>query len=235
MPVAVVTGASRGLGKTIAIKLGMAGYSIAVNYLESESDAMKTVAEIKNDSFCFRADAGDMKQVNNMADAVYKKWGRVDLLVNNAGITKDELMINMKEEDWDRILRTNLKSCFNTITVFSEKMKKTGGNIINISSYSGLKGKSGQSAYSASKAGILGLTYTSARELAEFNIRVNALLPGYMQTEMGVSSPKAMENAKKESLLNRLSDPDEVAEFILNIVKTRNITGQVFCLDSRII
>ncbi|MFA4828425.1 MAG: SDR family NAD(P)-dependent oxidoreductase, partial [Thermodesulfovibrionales bacterium] len=187
-------------------------------------------------AFLIKADVGDAKQVEEMADAVYRKWGRVDVLINNAGITKDSLMIKLKEAEWDEILRVNLKGCFNTIKMFSHAMINSGrGHIINVSSYSGLKGKEGQAAYSASKAGLIGLTYTAARELAGYNIRVNALLPGYMQTEMGFAAKEAMERAKKESVTGRLSNPAEVAEFVSYLIKTENITGQVFSLDSRII
>ncbi|KAF0143184.1 MAG: 3-oxoacyl-acyl-carrier protein reductase [Nitrospirae bacterium] len=179
---------------------------------------------------------GDARQVEEMADAVYRKWGRVDVLINNAGITKDSLMIKLKEAEWDEILRVNLKGCFNTIKTFSHGMISSGGgHIINISSYSGLKGKEGQAAYSASKSAIFGLTYTAAKELAEYNIRVNALLPGYMQTEMGGAAKKALERAKEQSITGALSNPEEVAGFVAYLIKTENITGQVFSLDSRII
>ncbi|TAL27533.1 MAG: SDR family NAD(P)-dependent oxidoreductase [Nitrospirae bacterium] len=235
-PVAVVTGASRGLGKEIALTLGRSGYNVAINYLASGDDAKKTAEEIGENAFLVKADVGDIKQVERMADAVYKKWGRVDALVNNAGITKDKLLLKTSEEDWDEVLRVNLTGCFNTIKAFSHIMiKSKGGHIINISSYSGVKGKEGQAAYSASKAALLGLTYTAAEELAEYNIRVNALLPGYMQTEMGVAAKKAMDKAKAESISGSLSRPKEVAEFVAYILRTDNITGQVFSLDSRII
>ena len=235
MKIAIVTGASRGLGKEIALALGRDGYSVAINYLASESEAKKTADEIRN-SMIVKADVGDLKQVEKMADAVYKKWGRVDVLINNAGITKDGLMIKLKEAEWDEILKVNLKGCFNTIKMFSHGMINSGGgHIINISSYSGLKGKEGQAAYSASKSALLGLTYTAARELAVYNIRVNALLPGYMETLMGIAAKEAMEKAKKESVTGRLSNPAEVTEFVSCLIKMENITGQVFSLDSRIL
>lgn len=192
--------------------------------------------EIGENAFLIKADVGDAKQVEEMAAAVYRKWGRVDVLINNAGITKDSLMIKLKEAEWDEILRVNLKGCFNTIRAFSRVMIKTGGgHIVNISSYSGVKGKEGQTAYSASKAALLGLTYTAARELAGYNIRVNALLPGYMQTEMGMAAEKAMSKARADSISGSLSDPKEVAGFVEYLIKTDYITGQVFSLDSRII
>lgn len=236
MRVAVVTGSSRGLGKEIALTLGKSGYNVAINYLASEKEAMKVADEIASDTLLIKADVGDIRQVEKIAEAVYERWGRVDVLVNNAGITRDGLMIKLKEEEWDEVLRVNLKGCCNTIRAFSHFMIKSGGgHIINISSYSGLKGREGQAAYSASKAAVLGLTYAAAKELAEYNIRVNALLPGYMQTEMGKASEKAMTTAKMESIAGKLSGPKDAAGFIVYLLKTDNITGQVFCLDSRIV
>ncbi|MDO9287854.1 MAG: SDR family NAD(P)-dependent oxidoreductase [Thermodesulfovibrionales bacterium] len=231
-----MTGASRGLGREIALTLAKSGYNVAINYLASENEAKKAADEIGQNAFLIKADVGDARQVEEMAAAVYRKWGRVDVLVNNAGITKDSLMIKLKEAEWDEILRVNLKGCFNTIRAFSRVMIKTGGgHIVNISSYSGVKGKEGQTAYSASKAALLGLTYTAARELAGYNIRVNALLPGYMQTEMGMAAEKAMSKARADSISGSLSDPKEVAGFVEYLIKTDYITGQVFSLDSRII
>jgi 3-oxoacyl-[acyl-carrier protein] reductase len=236
LKVAVITGASRGLGKEIALTLGKSGYNVAVNYLASEKEAMKVADKIASGTLLIKADVGDIKHVEKMAEAVYERWGRVDVLVNNAGITKDGLMIKLKEEEWDEVLRVNLKGCCNTIRAFSHFMIKSGGgHIINISSYSGLKGREGQAAYSASKAAVLGLTYTAAKELAEYNIRVNALLPGYMQTEMGKACEKAMATAKVESITGKLSSPKDAAGFIAYLLNTGNITGQVFCLDSRIV
>lgn len=234
--VAVITGSSRGLGREIALTLAGSGYNVAINYLASENDAKKAADEIGEKAFPVKADVGDARQVEEMAAAVYRKWGRVDVLINNAGITKDSLMIKLREAEWDEILRVNLRGCFNTIKTFSHGMINSGGgHIINISSYSGVKGKEGQAAYSASKAALLGLTYTAARELAGYNIRVNALLPGYMETEMGAAAEKAMSKARADSISGSLSNPKEVAGFVAYLVKTDYITGQVFSLDSRII
>jgi 3-oxoacyl-[acyl-carrier protein] reductase len=236
LPVAAITGASRGLGREIALMLGENGYNVAINYLNSEKGAKEIADRIGKNALIIKADVSDMKQVEIMVDTVYKKWGRIDVLINNAGITKDSLLIKLKEDDWDKILNVNLKGCFNNIRTFSPLMIKSGGgHIINISSYSGLKGKEGQAAYSASKAAIFGLTYTSARELAEYNIRVNTILPGYMKTDMGMASGKAMERARSESVIGTLSEPQDVAGFIVYLLKTVNITGQIFCLESRIV
>lgn len=169
-----------------------------------------------------------------MAGAVRRQWGGVDVLVNNAGITRDALLIKQKETDWDDIMKTNLGGAFHMIRAFVPLMHR-GGHVVNISSYSGLKGKEGQGAYSASKAALLGLTKAAAHELAALDIRVNAVLPGYLPTSMGEKAAAAMERAKEASLLNTLSNPEEVARFIVYLSGTTHITGQVFSLDSRII
>ncbi|GAB4411740.1 MAG: 3-oxoacyl-[acyl-carrier-protein] reductase [Thermodesulfovibrionales bacterium] len=233
--VAVVTGASRGLGREIVIALSSNGYNVAVNYCHSEKETEGIVRSIGEASMAVKADVGDLKQVREMADSVFKKWGRVDALINNAGLTKDGLLMRYSENDLDEVLRVNLKGCFNTVKSLTPLMIKSGsGHIINISSYSGLRGRIGQAAYSASKAAIVGLTYTLAKELGEYNIMVNAVLPGYMPTGMGKGAEKAMEKARDESITGCLSDPREVTGFITYLLSTKNITGQVFCLDSRI-
>ncbi|MDH4231457.1 MAG: SDR family oxidoreductase [Nitrospirota bacterium] len=236
MPVALVTGASRGLGRQIAITLSAHGFSIVLNYMSSEKEADDLVKKLGNGSIAVRADVGDMKQVGKMAEKIDRTFGRLDAIINNAGIAKDNLLLKQNEQEWDIIMRTNLRGCFNVIRSASPVMIQTGGgHIINISSYSGVKGKAGQAAYSASKAALLGLTISAALELSEYNIKVNALLPGYLITEMGMTAQKAAEKAKEESILNTLSQPQEAADFILFLLKTKNITGQVFSLDSRII
>lgn len=235
MSVAVVTGAARGLGKEIAIALANRGYSVAVNYHHSKTEAAALLQEIGAEVISVRADVGDLTQVIDMADIVNKKWGRVDALINNAGIARDGLLIKYKEADWDEVMRVNLKGCFNTIKAFAPLLIQSGGgHIINIASSSGIKGKTGQAAYAASKAALIGLTYTLAKELGGYNIRVNTVLPGYMPTAMGSAAEKAMKEALGESLLKRLSDPCEAAAFISNFITTSSLTGQVFRLDSRI-
>lgn len=230
-----MTGGSKGLGRETAITLADRGCNVALNYNRSKTEAATLVQGIGAAAIAVKADVGDLKQVIDMADIVCKKWGRVDALINNAGITRDGLLIKYKEADWDEVLRTNLKGCFNTIKAFVPLMIKSGGgHIINISSASGLKGKAGQAAYAASKAALIGLTYTMAEELGEYNIRVNAILPGYMPTAMGSEAEKAMEEAIEASVLKKLSGPCEAAAFISNFITTSSITGQIFRLDSRI-
>jgi len=236
MPVALVTGASRGLGKEIALALAKKRYTVFVNYLSAGKEGSEFLKSIGRDVRAVRADVGDPVQVRGMADLVEKEAGRLDVVINNAGITKDALLLRQSEEEWDSIIRTNLKGCFNIIKTMAPLMLKSGGgHIINISSRSGLKGKAGQAAYSASKAALLGLTYTSAAELAAFNIRVNAVMPGFMTTDMGMKAFRAMTEARGKSMIGKLSDPAEVAAMVLAIVNTENITGQVFSLDSRIL
>jgi 3-oxoacyl-[acyl-carrier protein] reductase len=235
-PVALVTGASRGLGKHLASTLLNAGYQVAANYLRSEREAHEILRQHKGNALALRADVGNRQDVMYMVEKIKNQFGRLDVVINNAGITIDSLLMKQSEESWDRVMRTNLKGCFNIIHAAAPLMIASGGgHIVNLSSYSGLKGSAGQAAYSASKAGIIGLTYSAARELAAHKIRMNAVLPGYMQTEMGALAVKAMERAGRESLLNTLSHPGEVADCILSILKTRHITGQIFSFDSRII
>lgn len=232
--VVVIIGATGGLGREMAMTFYKNACKVVINYLESEKSAHELVKVMGDSAMSVRADAGKFADVSAMVKQVYESWGSVDILINNAGITKDALLIKQSEEDWDRIIDVNLKGAFNCTKAFAPIMKG-GGHIINISSYSGLKGKEGQAAYSASKAALLGLTKTAAIELASSKIRVNAILPGYMLTKMGIKAEKASRKAKKSSLFNTLSDPKEVAQFIVYLTKTENITGQVFCLESRII
>jgi 3-oxoacyl-[acyl-carrier protein] reductase len=237
MPIALVTGASRGLGRQVAVALSGDGYSVVLNYRSSDEEAFGLLDEIgSRNAILVKADVGEAKQVEKMAAEIGDKFGRLDAIINNAGVTKDNLLLRQSEKEWDETIRTNLKGCFNVIKLISPLLKGSdGGHIVSISSYSGVKGKAGQAAYSASKAALLGLTRSAATELAEHGIRVNAVLPGYMATAMGTGADKAMEMAKADSMLGKLSDPGEVAAFILYLLRTRNITGQVFGLENRIL
>jgi len=164
------------------------------------------------------------------------RFGRLDVVINNAGVAKDNLLLRQSEEEWDATIETNLTGCFHVIREAAPLMKSSGGgHIINISSYSGVKGKVGQAAYSASKAALIGLTVSAARELAGYHIRVNAVIPGYMMTEMGAQSPKAIKQAEEENLLHTLTDPVHIARGITAIAEMDYITGQVISLDSRIL
>ncbi len=234
--ICLITGSSRGLGRAIALNFGKKGHRVVVHYKERRAEAEDVASQI-SESLVLQADVRDYDYIKTVVNEVVDKWGRIDVLVNNAGITKESLLIKTSEEDFDDVINTNLKGPFNFIrNVGRQMMKQKCGHIINISSYAGVKGKEGLTAYSASKAGLIGLTKTSAKELSRYNVMVNAVLPGYMLTDMGIdSSEKAKEQALKDSLVKEYSDPDKVAEFICNLSETTGITGQVFNLDSRVI
>ncbi len=234
--VCIVTGSSRGLGKAVALAFGKRGHQVVIHYKDRKEQADEVASRIK-ESIVLKADVRNFRETETLIDEVIKKWGRVDVLVNNAGITKEALLLNTSEEDFDAEVAVNLKGAFNFIRAVARfMMKQKCGNIINISSYAGLKGKAGLSAYSASKAGLIGLTLSTARELSRYNIAVNAVLPGYMLTDMGMTSgDKAKEMVLKESLDKNFSEPGKVADFICYLSETPGITGQVFNLDSRVL
>ncbi len=234
--VCLITGSSRGLGKAIALACGKRGGRVVVHYKDDLKSAEDTASSI-NKSRILSADVRNGKQVKELVDRVVDEWGRIDLLVNNAGITKESLLIKTTEAVFDDVINTDLKGPFNFIKAAGRHMmKQRSGHIINISSYAGIKGKSGLSAYSAAKSGLIGLTKTAAKELGRYNIMVNAVLPGYMLTDMGASSTdKGKEEALKESIVKEYSDPAKVAEFICSLAGMKGVTGQVFNLDSRIL
>ena len=234
--VCLITGSSRGLGKVVALAFSKRGHQVVIHYKDRKNEAEEVASQIK-DSFALKADVGDFNEVKTLVNDVINKWGRIDVLINNAGITKEALLIKTSEKDFDDVVNTNLKGPFNFIrTVGRHMMKQKSGHIINVSSFAGVKGKEGLSAYSASKAGLTGLTKTAAKELSRYNIMVNAVLPGYMLTDMGTeANDRAKETALKESLVKNFSEPDNVAEFICYLSETTGITGQVFNLDSRIL
>jgi len=234
--VCLVTGSSRGLGKAIALALDKQGHQVVVHCRDREKEAVEVASLIQN-SIMLKADVRSGTEVKMLVDKVVAKWKRIDVLVNNAGMTKEALLIKTSQEDFDEILNTNLKGPFNFIRAAGRyMMKQKSGHIINISSYAGVKGREGLSAYSASKAGLIGLTKTTAREFSRYNIMVNAVLPGYMFTDMGMeASDKAKDFALKESLMKEYSNPDNVSEFICYLAGTNGITGQVFNLDNRVL
>jgi 3-oxoacyl-[acyl-carrier protein] reductase len=236
----IVTGASRGLGREIALRFGTAGERVVVVFRERGDEAQAVVREIiaaGGDAVAVRADVRDHAAVASMVRTALDRWGSIDVLVNNAGITRDDLAVRMGEQDWDDVLGTNLKGPFLCIQEVSRiMMKQRGGHIINISSLSGVRGSEGQVNYSASKAGLLGLTRAVANELGQYSISVNAVLPGYLPTDMGRAAPSAvLERVSRENVLGRGSTAIEVAEFIYRLSLMENVSGQVFNLDSRIV
>ncbi len=238
--VVIVTGASRGLGKVIATTFGKAGCRVMVVFRENEPAALATVDAVRSaggDALSFKADVRVSHDVQNMVDQALKQWGTIDVLVNNAGLTQDNLLLRMSEEQWDQVIDTNLSGAFHCIRGVARQMDgRTGGHIINIASIVGLQGREGQANYSASKAGLIGLTKSCAKELGAKNIRVNVVLPGYLPTDMGkaISGP-IQDRILREHALARFSDPQETADFIYHLSLMRNVSGQVFNLDSRVI
>jgi len=234
--VCLVTGSSRGLGKAIALAFGKRGNRVIVHYKEKRVEAEKT-ASLLQDAVVLQADSRNYSEVKKLADDTVKSLGSIDVLVNNAGIVKEALLLKTSEDDFDEAVSVNLKGSFNfTRAVARHMIRQKKGHIINIGSIAGIKGRAGLSAYSASKAGLIGLTLSSARELGRYNIMVNMVLPGYMLTDMGMTShEKAKESALKNSLIREYSNPKNVAEFICYLAGTSGITGQIFNLDSRII
>lgn len=237
--VVIITGASRGLGTRLAQYFGDAQFAVVVNYNKNKDmaeDLVHGLREEGHDAAAIPADVSKPCEVNAMVDRVLTLWGRIDVLVNNAGVVEDHLTVRTTDKVWQRIIGTNLSGTFTCIRAISEIMiKQASGHIINISSISGVHGQAGQAAYAASKAGILGLTMSAAKELGEYGIRVNAVLPGYLLTDMGMTADKARDQAVKMSVLHRLSDMDEAACFVVNLAQMTGISGQVFNLDSRVV
>lgn len=236
--VALVTGAGRGIGRAIAVTLAQNGATVIVNYNGSKESAEAVVAEIEQGGGIAEAvqcNVADFASSGELVKKVLEKYKKVDILVNNAGVTRDNLIMRMSEEDYDAVLDTNLKGAFNMIRHLSRSMvRQRGGKIINISSVSGVLGNAGQSNYSASKAGLIGLTKSVARELASRGINVNAVAPGFIDTDM---TRKMTEDAKKamNSMipLGKMGSAEDIADLVLFLAGEHSdyITGQVICVD----
>ncbi|MDI9243309.1 3-oxoacyl-[acyl-carrier-protein] reductase [Fusibacillus kribbianus] len=236
--IAVVTGASRGIGRAIALRLAKEGAFVILNFNGSEERAREAVAEIEaagGKAEAIRCDVSDFHGAEAFFAEIIKKYGRVDILVNNAGITRDGLLMRMSEEDFDRVIAINLKGAFNCIRHVSRQMiKQRSGRIVNISSVSGVMGNAGQVNYCASKAGIIGLTKSAARELSARGITVNAVAPGFIDTEMTrVLSDQVKEHAVGQIPLGHFGRPEDIAEAVAFLVSDRAgyITGQVLSVD----
>jgi 3-oxoacyl-[acyl-carrier protein] reductase len=236
--VAVVTGAGRGIGHAIAVRLAKEGARVA-SVSRTESNAQKTADEINSSradaAKAYAVDVADQAAVQNAAAQIFEDFGRVDILVNNAGVTRDGLSMRMSMEDWDTVLNTNLKGAFNfTQAVMRPMIKQRSGRIINISSIAGLTGNAGQANYSASKAGLIGLTKTLARELASRGITVNAVAPGLIETDMTtVLSDEIRQAILQKVPLGKLGEPDDIAGAVAYLASSeaKYITGQVLTVD----
>lgn len=236
--VALVTGASRGIGKAIACKLAREGAKVIINYNGSKEKAEAVKSEIEaagGQAEVYQCDVSDYTACETFIQTVIKEEGSLDILVNNAGITKDGLLMKMSEEDFDKVLDTNLKGAFNTIRFASRQMlRQKGGRIINMSSVVGVSGNAGQANYAASKAGVIGLTKAAARELASRGITVNAIAPGFIETDMtDVLSDKVKEASEAQIPLEHFGKPEDVAAAaaFLASEEARYITGQVLHVD----
>ncbi len=235
---AVVTGGSRGIGRAIAEKFAQNGADVAVIY-SGNQDAAESVcadaATLGAKAIAYRCDAENFGQVQDVSARIVSDFGRIDILINNAGITRDGLLLRMSEEDFDRVLGVNLKGAFNfTRHLARFLMRSPAGRIVNISSVTGLVGNAGQANYAASKAALIGLTKTVARELAARNVTCNAIAPGFIDTDMtGALSAEAAERLKARIPLGRAGGADEVAELALFLCSDRAayITGEVVRID----
>ena len=235
---ALVTGASRGIGRAIALELGKQGANVAVNYAGNEAKADEVVQELKAlgvEAFKIQADVSNEDQVKAMIKETVSQFGAIDILINNAGITKDNLLMRMKEEEFDDVINTNLKGVFlTTKSIARQMMKQRGGKIVNVSSIVGVSGNPGQANYVAAKSGVIGLTKTTAQEFASRNIQVNAVAPGFIETEM----TDVLSEEQKEAMLNLIplktfGQAEDVAKVVrfLSSNDADYLTGQTIHVD----
>lgn len=236
--VALITGATRGIGKEIALELAANGFDIAVNYRNEQAGMEELKKEIeKNNVRCefVKADVANFEDCESMVKETIEKFGKIDVLVNNAGITKDGLIMRMKKEDFESVIDVNLTGTFNvTRNVIPHMLKQRSGRIINVSSVVGVAGNAGQTNYSASKAGIIGFTKSLAKEVASRNILVNAIAPGFIDTDMtSVLSDAVKEGINAQIPLKRMGTPREVAKVVkfLSSEDSSYVTGQVINID----
>ncbi len=238
--IALVTGASRGIGAEIARQLAAAGATVIVNYHSSQQAAEQVVADIEaagGQAVAMQADVSDFKQAGDMVKAIKKAFGRLDILVNNAGTTRDNIIALMNEEDWDVVIRTNLKSAWNcSKAAIRLMMRQRWGRIINISSVAGVTGNAGQSNYAASKAGMIGLAKSLSKELGPRNVTVNVIAPGFIPTDLTnylLDDELVKENIIERTSMRRLGRPQDVAALAVYLASDEAgfVTGQVIAVD----
>jgi 3-oxoacyl-[acyl-carrier protein] reductase len=234
----LVTGASRGIGRAIALRFARNGARIGINYRQNSAAAEDTAADVARlggEALLLPGDASDSTSVTAMFAALLEKWERIDVLVNNAGIVRDTLLLRMSDDDWDAVVDTNLRSAFLcTRTAMRQMLRQRSGRIINVASISGIRGNAGQANYSASKAGLIGFTKSVAREVASRGITVNAVAPGLIETDITTSMPEKARDALIEQIpLGRMGTPEDVAAAVafLASADAGYITGQAIVLD----
>lgn len=239
---AIVTGSARGIGKAIAIKLAQMGANIVINDIPSSTEAETTANEVRALGVGAAVALGDVRNIDdvkNMVDLAVNEFGAVDILVNNAGVTRDNLMLRMSEEDWDLVMDINLKGAFNCIkTVVRPMMKQKSGSIINIASVSGVMGNAGQANYSASKAGLIGLTKTTAKEFAKKGIRANAVAPGFIESAMTDKLPEDVKAQYLDSIpLMKFGKTEDVANVVAFLASDMSsyVTGQIINIDGGLV
>lgn len=234
----LVTGGSRGIGKACALELAKAGYDVLINYVGNTEAAEKTVEELKalgSNSESFRFDVTDVEAVNSAISEILEKYGKLDALVNNAGITRDGLFMRMDESNWNAVINTNLNSAYNvTSAVIKPMIKQRHGAIVNMSSIVGVYGNAGQANYAAAKAGLIGFTKSLAKELGSRNIRVNAVAPGFIQTDM--TKDLKLDGVEEHIPLRRLGQPEDIAKAVKFLIEDAEyVTGQVLQVDGGLV
>jgi 3-oxoacyl-[acyl-carrier protein] reductase len=234
--VAIVTGGGRGIGRAIAVRLAEEGAKVGISYRSNEGAAEETAGRVREagvECELFKGDVSSPGDVEALFKGVSDAFGRVDILVNNAGITRDNLMMRMKEEEFDEVLRTNLKGTYLcTRAALRPMVRARWGRIVNVSSVVGLVGNAGQANYAASKAGIIGFTKSVAREVAQRGITVNAVAPGYVQTELTGNLPEKVKDQIRDQIpAGRFGEPEEVAEVVAFLVDAGYVTGQTIAVD----
>ena len=236
--VALITGAAKGIGRAIALAMAAEKATVVINYNGSKERAEQVLEEVKAlgaDGCVYQCNVADTADTDGMIKEIIKTYGHLDILVNNAGITRDNLIMKMSEEDFDAVINANLKGCFNTIKAVSRQMlRQRSGRIINITSVSGILGNAGQANYAASKAGIIGLTKAVAKELGSRGITVNAVAPGFIDTDMTQSLPeKVVEATLAQIPLGKFGEPEQVAKAVAFLASedASYITGQVLHVD----
>lgn len=236
--VALITGGSRGIGKACAKELAKAGFDVAVIYAGNEAAANETVSELKAmnvEAEAYKCDVSDAESVNKCVSKVMEKFGRIDVLVNNAGITRDNLMLRMNHDDWNAVINTNLTGAFNmTKPIVKIMMKQRSGSIVNMSSIVGVMGNAGQANYSAAKAGLIGFTKSLAKELGSRNIRVNAIAPGFIKTDM--TKGLDIDSFAEHIPLKKLGEAEDIAVTVKFLaVDGKYVTGQVIGVDGGLV